>query len=144
MDRERIETMLRLHEGVKNTAYKDTKGIWTIGVGHNMEEPISNAAVSQIFQDDLNIVIAEAESKLSWFSDMDEVRQAAIIDMLFNMGMPTFLKFKKTIGYLQEGDYESASAEILVGSGPGGKSRYYHDVGKRAETISQMLMTGEW
>ena len=143
--RYKLEQMLRVHEGVKHKMYLDSKGIETIGIGHNLRDvPISDEAVSLIFQTDLENAIEEVERMFRWYTKLDDVRKAAIIDMIFNMGLPTFLTFKKTIDYLDEGDYESASAEILVGSGPGGKSRYYADVGRRAETISQMLMTGEW
>ena len=144
MDRERIETMLRHHEGVRNVAYQDTKGIWTVGVGHNLNEPLSDAAVSQIFQDDLTNVIIEAENAFPWFHELDEVRQAAVIDLLFNMGLPTFLTFVNTITHIAGGRFDEAGDELLRGSAPGGISWYYHDVGRRAETISRMLKTGEW
>ena len=144
MDRRRTQWLLRGHEGVRNVLYKDSKGIETFGIGHNAHEPISEAAISQIFQDDLTNVLGELNMNFSWFSGMDDVRQAAIIDMVFNMGMPTFSEFRKTIGFMEAGDYWNASKEILRGSGPGGMSRYYADVGVRAERISQKLETGEW
>lgn len=143
MNRARTEALLRRHEGVKNTAYKDSKGIWTIGIGHNLNEPISDLAVSRIFQDDLDSVVAEIQRNFSWFDRLDEVRQAAIIDMVFNMGMPTFSTFRKTIRFIEQDNWYEASREILRGS-RGGRSQYAIDVGPRADRISQMLETGEW
>ena len=145
MNREKVESLLELHEGKRNRMYLDSKGIETIGIGHNLRDvPLSDAAVSQIFQDDLDDVIREAHNSFPWFVRLDEVRQAAICDMLFNMGLPTFKTFKRTIGYLENSQYVDAGQEILRGSNPDGKSRYYHDVGRRAERISMMLQTGLW
>lgn len=144
MNRTKTEDLIARHEGVRNQMYKDSKGIETIGIGHNLREPISDKAVSQIFQDDLDIVLADVRRVFLWFDELDDVRQAAVIDMVFNMGLPTFQKFRNTISFLERGEYISAAAEILRGSGPGGKSRYYDDVGVRAERISRMLETGEW
>lgn len=141
---QRLLDMVKLHEGERLDLYQDSKGIYTIGVGHNLEEKgISPAVSSLMLQEDLGEALDDA-SKLSWFDNLNEPRQAAIVDLIFNMGLPTFLKFRNTISLLEAGDYEAAGDELLVGTGPGGKSRYYADVGIRAERISNMIKTGEW
>ena len=144
MDWERVEALLRRHEGTRDRMYEDSKGTPTIGIGHNLHEPISEAAISQILNDDLRNAYDEVSVRCSWFLDLDDVRQAAIVDMVFNMGLPTFLKFRNTIAFLRAGNYHEAGEEILRGTGKGGKSQYYIDVGPRAERIRHMIQTGEW
>lgn len=141
-----LKNLVSAHEGGHMLKmYEDSKGILTVGVGHNIEERGISQAVSELmFEEDLQITVDECSQRFSWFNDMGEVRQAAIVDMVFNMGMPTFRTFTNTISYLSNRSYLSASMEMLRGTGPEGKSKWYNDVGSRALTISKMVETGEW
>lgn len=143
MDKQ-VMDLIEFHEGRERKLYKDSRGIWTIGVGHNIQERgLSDAAIDFIFTEDLEDVLQDANT-FPWFASLDPVRQAAIIDMLFNMGLTVFRRFRRTIAYIQRGEYDRAGEEILRGSRPDGKSHYYAQVGPRAVRISNMLKTGEW
>ena len=144
MNLELTKAMLERHEGSRNTPYQDSKGIWTVGIGHNMSGPLSAYVITRIFEEDMTVVIDELTNNFQWFSGLNDARQGALIDLAFNMGMPTLLTFKKTLGYLSAGDYDDAAEELLRGTAPGDISWYYHDVGTRAEEISRMIRTGEW
>jgi lysozyme len=76
-------------------------------------------------------------SIFSWFSDLDQVRQEAIVNMLYNLGLPTFLQFKMTLKYLAEGKYSQAAAEML-------NSKWARQVGSRAEELAYMVETGTY
>ena len=39
MDTEALKAQLRAHEGVRDRAYRDTRGILTVGVGFNLARP---------------------------------------------------------------------------------------------------------
>jgi lysozyme len=71
----------------------------------------------------------------SWFADLDQVRQEALIDMLFNLGLPTFLEFKKTLKFVAEGKYSQAAEEML-------RSKWADQVGDRAKELAYMMDTG--
>jgi len=45
-------------------------------------------------------------------------------------------KFKKTLGHIEAGEYEEAASEML-------NSRWAEQVGRRANTLSEMMRTGE-
>jgi lysozyme len=62
-------------------------------------------------------------------------RQIALIDMMFNLGAHRFRKFKKMITAIKVGDWERASIEAI-------ESRWYVQVGGRAETIVNQLIGG--
>ena len=55
--------------------------------------------------------------------------------MLYNLGLPKFLKFKKMIAALEVGDYDRAAEEAL-------DSKWRHDVGDRALRIARDLKHG--
>jgi lysozyme len=55
-----------------------------------------------------------------------------MVNLIFNMGMSTFRKFKKTIQHMENGDYELAAAELL-------NSRYAQQVGQRALDVANQL-----
>jgi lysozyme len=136
--------LIELHEGRSNRLYKDSRDIWTIGIGHNIQEQgLSDKVIDIIFGEDLEGVIADCET-LSWWHRMDWVRQCAVVDLVYNMGMPVFRRFRQTIAYLERSEYDLAGDEILRGSRPDGKSHYYAQVGPRAVRISRMLKTGAW
>ena len=57
--------------------------------------------------------------------------------MLFNLGRPNFEKFQNMQAALLVGDYTLASHEML-------DSRWATQVGKRAEEMAGMMLSGEW
>jgi len=132
----KVEEMITRHEGIRHVMYKDSLGVATLGVGHNLSKPISDAAVSQILADDISDARHDC-STFDWFPYLDGVRQAVVIDMVFNMGLNRFKKFKNTISHIRGGAYSAAAMEML-------DSRYARQVGKRAVELAEMMRTGEW
>ncbi len=51
--------------------------------------------------------------KFAWFKSLSYVRQSVLVQMVYQMGIFRFLKFKKTIAYLSKGLYAAASVEML-------------------------------
>ena len=87
MDFDKLKQLLKLNEGVRNTVYFCTEGFATIGVGHNLDaKPISDEAIEQILDDDLKDCIRDVSTLAVW-EGLDEVRQAVLIDMCFNLVM---------------------------------------------------------
>lgn len=104
---------LEREEGRRNEMYKDSEGIWTIGIGWNIQERgLPDEIVDRLFE----ISVADAEKdarKLPEFHILSEVRQSVLIAMVFQMGLPRVKKFKKFRAALQEGDYNKAAKEML-------------------------------
>ena len=136
MNNNRFITQLRFHEGVKNQVYKDHLGIETIGVGRNLKDRgLSDEEVDMLLADDIAIVEEELDKQLPWWRDLSEVRQRAIADLVFNMGMPRLHGFVKTLDALQRRDYQTAADELL-------NSKYANQVGARAIRIAEMIRSG--
>ena len=132
-----IET-LRRHEGVKNTLYKCTSDKWTIGVGRNLEDVgLSEEEIDMLLLNDIVRTKELMDDYIPWHSDLDEVRQEALINFVFNVGIGTTMKFKNAMAALEEHDYDTAATEML-------DSNWAKQVGSRAIEITQMIKTGEY
>ena len=134
---DKIRRLLKLHEGVKSKPYKCTAGFLTIGVGHNIDaKPLSNEAINQILEDDIEDALREVEM-LSFWHDLDEVRQAVLIDMCFNLGFSGLRKFSKMLEALSFGDYVEAANQMM-------DSRWANQVGGRSKRLGKMMVSGNW
>ncbi len=134
--RRRLTIQLIRHEGKQNTLY-EVNGIPHIGIGHNLRFPISDAAVAQIFRDDLGAVVDEVQKRLPWMLTLTSARQAVLYDMAFNMGVTGLLHFPLMLEALQAHDYRAAARELL-------DSTYAGQVGHRATELALQLETGGW
>lgn len=137
MDIDRLIEQLKVHEGVRDKVYLDTEGIETIGVGRNLRDKgLSEDEIDYLLQNDISEFRSGVQETWSWWDDLDDVRQRVVVDMAFNMGLNGLSKFKKTLGHIEAGEYEEASSEML-------NSRWAEQVGRRANTLSEMMRTGE-
>ena len=135
MNMARLRETITRHEGSRLDMYQDTLGIWTIGVGHNIQEKgISPKVMEIMLQEDLEEAISELKRSVSFFSRMPEQVQEALVNLSFNMGIPRLMQFRNTLAYLRDGEFESAADELL-------DSRYAEQVGHRALEVADMIRT---
>lgn len=140
MNLERVKALLIRHEGFVPHAYQDSEGYWTIGVGRMIDKRLKGGITEEEAAYLLENDIKKAElyaSIYDWYPTLDEVRQAVIIDMTFNLGPGRFYGFKKMIAAIAAKDWEEAAAQML-------DSRWARQVGNRARHLAQMMRTGEW
>lgn len=131
---------LKLHEGVRNFAYKCSADMITIGVGRNIDENgglgLSMDEIDYLLANDIQRCRTELET-FSWFDDLDSVRQDALINLCFNLGMTRLLGFKNALARMAEGKYQEAADEFL-------DSRWATQVGYRANDVAEMIKTGRY
>ena len=124
------------HESKRNLPYKDSLGNWTIGIGWNFfTNPMRDEAILAQFMGDINWSYSELK-KNAWFNKLDENRQIAIVDMVFNIGMKGFLEFTDLITALTFGNHKDAHDAVL-------DSLYAKQVKERANEIANVLLTGQ-
>lgn len=129
--------MLIRHEGLKLKPYKCSANKLTIGVGRNIEDNgISESEAMLLLDNDVAFFKSEAE-KFHWFKDLNEVRKDVVINMIFNLGVPRFLGFKKMIAAMQSKKFNDAAKEML-------DSKWAKQVGKRAEELAGLMRHGEY
>ena len=138
---ERLVKMLKLHEGVRTHAYQCSAMKWTIGVGRNIDEDgglgLSSEEINVLLINDIERVKSELSANYFWFPALDEVRQAALIDMCFNLGLSRLRGFVKALEAMSRQQFDNAAEEFL-------DSRWASQVGQRAIRVTEMIRTGEY
>ncbi len=133
-----LEDQLIDHEGLELKPYQCTADKLTIGVGRNIEDRgITEDEARYLLKNDIKIVEDELLEKKPVVAGLDAVRQRVLVDMGFNLGIPTLLKFQNMWSAIEEEDFERAADEAL-------DSRWAKQVGRRAERLCQAMATGEW
>lgn len=133
MDREKLAADLTRDEGRRATLYLDAKGIPTIGIGHNLKaKPISDAAIDQIFRDDVADVERDLDARLPWWRGLSEIRQRVLANMCFNLGIDGLCGFKRTLAAIKAGHYALA-ADFMA------ESLWDRQVGARADRLESMM-----
>ena len=136
----KLSDQLRIHEGVRTHAYKCSANMITVGVGRNLDENggigLSDDEIDYLLENDIKRCKQELVS-LSWFPDLDPVRQDAIVNLCFNLGLTRLMGFQNAIGAMAVGDYEKAANEFL-------DSRWAKQVGQRSLDVAHMIRTGEY
>jgi lysozyme len=136
--------MIKAHEGLRLKPYKCTAGRWTIGYGHNLEAHNEKIPISITLEQaekylDADIASAETQcrSRMPYFSKLDDVRKAVLVDMCFNLGLGGLLGFKQTLGFVAAGNYATAASQML-------NSKWATQVRYRAVRLSNMMSSGKW
>lgn len=129
---------LKRHEGFRAHVYTDTTGHKTIGYGFNLDAGINERNAEALLQSQLAEIWLQCneEFKRFWFR-LSHARQGVIIDMVFNLGMRGFLKFKKMIKAIEDLDDEAVVAEML-------DSKWAHQVKGRAWELADQWRDNEW
>lgn len=105
------------HEGRVAHAYQDHKGYWTIGIGHLIDErrggKLPDHIIDELCDWDIEQVIKELDRAAPAWREVHKGARAALIEMGFQMGLPSLMKFRKMWAALENGDFEEAHAQAL-------------------------------
>jgi lysozyme len=135
-----VRDLIARHEGREPSAYTDSLGFLTIGVGHLIDKRKGGRLPDHIIDELLDIDIDEHSkelfSELPWVNQLDEVRQAVLVDMHFNL-RNGLLNFKRMLAAVQKGEWAIAASEMHA-------SQWAQQVGMRAVRLAGMMRTGQW
>lgn len=153
-DRAKLLAQLIKHEGKKTRVYEDSKGIRTVGVGFNLKredaqkrieelglnytqvlegkQELEESQIMKLFEADVDVAVVDCKSLFPKFTDLSDVRQRVLIDMMFNLGKPSFAKFKKMIRHVNDANFDDAAKEMK-------DSDWYKQVKRRGETLVEMM-----
>ena len=136
---EDLKARIKKHEGFVPKIYRDSLGYATIGYGHlvlptdHFEDGVeySEAELNEVFEKDFQNALDNANKLIG---DIPLVYQAkeVICEMVFQLGIGGVSKFKNMWKALEEGDYYTASVEML-------NSRWAKQTPKRAESLSNIM-----
>lgn len=132
---------LRRDEGEELSAYTDSEGYLTIGIGRLIDKRkgggISQAESEYLFSNDYDSKLAEVRRRIPWFSSLDVARQGVLLNMAFQMGVDGLLGFKNTLAMIERGDYAQAADGML-------QSLWAKQTPERAKRLSEQMRSGKW
>jgi len=144
---------LKRHEGYEPNVYHCTEGKETIGFGYNMSAnplrlanneiiALRNLGISYVRAEQLLKSIVANDTKelyqrIPWIIRLNEARQAVLINMAFNLGIPGLMKFKRTLGLIEHGDFDNAGDAMI-------ESKWAAQVKSRAVELAQQMRTGRF
>ena len=133
---EKAIEQLKIDEGFKGVPYLCTANKVTIGYGRNLSDnPLTEKEAEYLLLSDLTKVEAEA-NMIAYFSELNETRQAVIINMIYNLGITRLLKFKKMHKAIVNGKFNTAATEML-------DSKWARQVGNRANRLAKQMREGQ-
>lgn len=124
---------IKRHEGYKQHPYKCTAGKLTVGIGRNLDDVgILPREAEYLLMQDVQRSVAELRLAFPWYNKLERPRKQAMINLIFNIGLPTLRKFTKFLAAMEAGDYDTAHDELL-------DSRYARQVGRRAIELAEQI-----
>jgi lysozyme len=144
MDLVLLDAELRRDEGVRYVPYFDQFGNPTVGIGHLLTGapipqgwtyPLTDDQVTQLENHDIQIALASLDLHLSWWRQLDEVRQRVVANMCFQLGITRLLGFHNTLISMQAHNYQAAAAGMK-------NSLWYVQSGQRSIRLVQAMLTG--
>lgn len=137
----RLIEQLRRDEGEVLTAYPDHLGYLTIGVGRMIDRRkggcISKDESAYLLNNDIAARDSGLRSRLSWYGQLDEVRQAALLNMAFQIGVDGLLGFVRMLACVRDGRFAEAETHAL-------QSKWATQTPARAKRVARQLASGEW
>jgi lysozyme len=133
---------LRSDEGERKCVYRDSLGLWTIGVGRLVDPGKPGAGlrddeISYLLNNDVDDRIDALTRKLPWFQNLDDARKGVLLNMAFQLGVDGLLQFKQTLQLVMEGKYENAAHAML-------QSKWSQQTPARAKRLSDQMRSGVW
>ena len=133
-----LEELIEKHEGYRQYPYKDSVGVLTIGIGRNLEAVgIRHSEARYLLRQDILVARFHLLKLVPLLNQLDEVRQAVLISMCFNLGAAGLGRFKKMLEAVGLKQWGRSAEEML-------DSRWATQVGRRADELAKMMRTGEW
>ena len=105
---------IKKNEGYVKVVYKDSLGIDTIGYGFAIKDlELDEDICDEILLKKLKDLDKKVNKKFVWFVYMPPNIKDVVMEMCYQLGVTGFSKFRKTIAFLQDKQWQEASVEML-------------------------------
>ena len=138
-----IINLIKKHEGLNLSVYKDTLGVSTVGYGHALhyDESFSNSITQEeadsLLLSDLKCAAVDALSLFPNISELCEARQAVLVDMCYNLGREKLSHFVNMIAAVLDEKWTQAAWEMR-------SSKWFSQVGDRGLEDWNMMISGDF
>ena len=144
MSKESLKEKIKIHEGFRDTVYRDTQGFKTIGYGHKIvhtDKFVQGKAypkeeLEKLFNEDFetNWILMTKFCDVNNLRSISDTAKEVLCEMIYQMGYSGVGKFQNMIKALQNRDYKLASTEML-------DSRWAKQTPNRAKELSEAMAT---
>ena len=93
---------------------------------------LTELMIRQLLENDVDEVVSQLESEFPLWESYSDVRKEVLVNVLFNLGLGTFRRFKKMNDAIDRGDWNEASVEML-------DSRAARQTGQRYPRLAEAL-----
>lgn len=144
-----LEAQLDVEEGVRALIYDDAtgkpvkrgdtiKGNLSAGVGLNLMIPFAPEELK--FMEDFRVARGlKLLAPYAWFAQQDAVRQVALADLAYNLGVDGLLHWPDFLACMARRDYPGALAQVVS------DTKWIAEVGPtRSKRIDNMISSGQW
>ena len=105
---------IKQHEGFRSRVYQCSNGFDTVGYGACIKDlEIDEDIAEMILIRQVHKLEKRVSETFDWFDKIPDSVKDVIIEMCFQIGVSGFNKFRKTIGYAEERDWNNMSIEML-------------------------------
>lgn len=111
--RELVLAPLMRDEGFRRKPYRCSAGKLTIGYGTNLEDGLDDDEAMFLLEHRIDQSILDCQRTFPWFSRLDPVRQAVLVQLRYQLGLDGLLGFRKMLAALERGEYAAAARELL-------------------------------
>ena len=140
---ESLEDRIIRHESFRATAYKDSMGFSTIGIGHCLTKDdcdsypngISYADAVTLLEADIARTKQNAAKEFPWVLGLDECRAGIIYEMCFQMGVGSVAQFHNMIAAIRQQDWATAANAML-------ESAWHRETPSRCEELATLMLKG--
>ena len=131
---------LEAEEGRVPYAYKDSVGLWTIGVGRLIDKTkggrLTDAEIDFLLANDIREKAAAIKDWPAWQRVKDDpVRATALLSMAFQLGVDGLAAFKNSLAAIANGAWATAAANLRA-------SKWATQTPNRAKRVIAMIETG--
>jgi lysozyme len=138
-------------EGFRTAPYKDTRGFWTVGEGRCLETSpltgpefkylldsgllsisMTQLGARHLTEQRLSEVDAALRAHLPWFAAAPDAVQTILVEMGYQLGVDSLLKFGTFLGLIQSGKFATAAQD-------GRTTLWYRQTTHRAEALMKRL-----
>jgi len=116
----RLLADVKAAESCRLDAYKDTKGLFTIGWGHKLDQhmdwtghTITQAVADSYLASDLDNATVQARTLSEWPYLDTPCRENALTELVFNMGFGAWLEFRQTRSAIKQQRWKDAHDALL-------------------------------
>ena len=136
----KLKARIKKNEGYRNQIYYDQLGKRTIGYGHLInktdnflqQKKYSKKYLNDVFENDFNLALDDFKRNYK-VKNLSGNLQEILIEMVFQLGIKNYRKFKKFNKFIKKKLLYMAALEML-------DSRWYLQTPKRVEKLINSLL----